>query len=118
MSAHTPAASKTGPQTRHARRERQRSPYRSATKPQRSSVTCSPTHSAASRTPDLRQRQLVLVAERRREHGQREPDVEKAACATRAGGEHGPAVARTGVYRPNGLIGCEPVVTSTLFVSR
>ncbi len=66
---------------------------------------------------DLREREVVLLAKRRNEHG--EPDRERgeARLRQRPGGEHRPPVAPAR-YSPKGLIGRAPVETITLFVSR
>ena len=66
---------------------------------------------------DLRQREVVLVTDRRCEHRYREGDRGEGRLCSRARGEHRPAVA-PGPYSENGLIGRAPVETTTLFVSR
>jgi hypothetical protein len=63
---------------------------------------------------DLRQAEVVLVAQRRREHRDRERDRGEGRLGRGARREDGPAV----VQSWNGLIGREPVLTVTLFVSR
>ena len=66
---------------------------------------------------DLVEREPELRAERGRER--REPDQQRGEgrLGRRPGRKHRPAV-RLRRYSPNGLIGREPVETSTLFVSR
>ena len=68
------------------------------------------------REPDLRQRQVVVVPKRRREH--RQPDQERGEgrLRRRPGRKHHPSVAA--VYSPKGLKGFGLVETITLFVSR
>ena len=66
--------------------------------------------------PDLRQRQVVPLAERRREHREPDQDRGEARLRRRAGRKDDPAVAA--FYSPNGLKGFGLVETITLFVSR
>ena len=66
---------------------------------------------------DLREREVVLLAERRHEHGKPDRERGEARLRQRPGGEHRPPVAPAR-YSPKGLIGRAPVETITLFVSR
>ena len=84
--ARTLATARPEPSTR-------RSPSRSVSSPQGSSVTSEPTLTAAITTPDLGEREPVLLAQVRREHRDPEEDGGVARLRDRAEREDRPAVA-------------------------
>jgi hypothetical protein len=57
------------------------------------------------------------ISNRRSDCGQADPDRGEAGLRQRSRSQDGPAIPRTR-YSPKGLIGREPVLTVTLFVSR
>ena len=73
-----------------------RSPKRSAASPHGTSVRTEPRSDAEMRTPVCAEREVVLVAQRRREHGDAEPDRRVRRLGERPGGEDRPAVAARG----------------------